>query len=91
MAELFRLSVVTADATVFDGQVEYVNIPTPFGSVGVLARHAPMLCAVEKGILRFTSEQGEERKIELGDGVASVADNEATLLISNARILGEES
>ncbi|MBR1845907.1 MAG: ATP synthase F1 subunit epsilon [Oscillospiraceae bacterium] len=89
MAKLFRLSVVTADRTVFESQVEYVNLPTAFGSVGILARHAPMLCAVEKGIARCTLESGEICRIRVSDGVASVADNELTLLVTDAKIIEE--
>lgn len=88
MAEKFRLSVVTGDATVFDGEVDYVNLPTAFGSVGILAGHAPMLCAVTKGVLRCTDGEGAAR-IALGDGVASVADGEVTVLVSTAAALGD--
>ncbi|MBR1456549.1 MAG: F0F1 ATP synthase subunit epsilon [Oscillospiraceae bacterium] len=84
MEKLFRLSVVTAEATAFEGEVSYVNLPTPFGSLGVLAQHAPLLCAVERGIVRCTLESGETLRIRVGDGVASVADNEATLLVASA-------
>ena len=89
MESLFRLSVVTSEETVFDSQVSYVNLPTPFGSVGILARHAPMLCAVEKGVLRCTLESGEAVRVLVGDGVASVADNECTVLVSNGKIWEE--
>ena len=86
---LFRLSVVTGEATVFDGQVECVNIPTGFGSVGVLANHAPMLCAVAKGVIRATREGEPPLRIAVGEGIANVADNEATVLVSRAELLEE--
>lgn len=43
-----HLSLVTSDGASFDGAVSYVNIPTAAGSVGVLAGHASMLCAVKR-------------------------------------------
>ena len=86
MAESFRLSVVTSDGIVFEDMVEYVNLPTGFGSLGVLAKHAPMLCAVEKGVVRCTKE-GETLRIRVGSGVASVENNEATLLVSDGERL----
>ena len=52
MRDLFRLCIVTGDATVLDTQVQSVNLPMDFGSFGILAHHAPMLCAVSKGVLR---------------------------------------
>ena len=86
MAESFRLSVVTGDGTVFVDTVEYVNLPTGFGSLGVMAKHAPMLCAVEKGVVRCTKD-GETIRIRVGSGVASVENNEATLLVSDGERL----
>ena len=86
MAESFRLSVVTGDGTVFDDTVEYVNLPTGFGSIGVLANHAPLLCAIEPGVVRCTKE-GQTLRIRVGSGVASVENNEATLLVSDGERL----
>lgn len=86
MAESFRLSVMTAEGVVFEDTVEYVNIPTGFGSLGVLANHAPMLCAVEKGVLRCKKE-GETLRIRVGVGVANVENNEATLLVSDGEVV----
>ena len=86
MADSFRLSVVTGDGTVFVDTVEYVNLPTGFGSLGVMAKHAPMLCAVEKGVVRCTKD-GETIRIRVGSGVASVENNEATLLVSDGERL----
>ena len=89
MANMFQFSVVTAERTVFEGEVSYVDLPTPYGSVGILARHAPMLCAVEKGIVRCTLEDGGVVRILVGDGVASIADNEVTVLASDGNVLTE--
>ena len=85
MAESFRLSVVTAEGTVFEDRVDYANLPTGFGSIGILANHAPMLCAVEKGVVRCTQE-GKTLRIRVGAGIASVENNEVTLLVSDGEI-----
>ena len=85
MAESFRLSVVTAEGTVFEDRVDYANLPTGFGSIGILANHAPMLCAVEKGVVRCTQE-GKTLRIRVGAGVASVENNEVTLLVSDGEM-----
>ena len=89
MEALFRLSIVTAEASVLEAHVSYVNLPTPFGSLGILARHAPMLCAVEKGIVRVKLENGQSARVQVGDGVASVADNELTVLVADGKVLEE--
>ena len=55
------LCVLTAEGPVLERMVESVNLPTSFGSVGVLRGHAPMLCAVEQGILRCRCSAGTLR------------------------------
>lgn len=82
--ELFHLSVVTGDATVLDTEVLAVKLPTSFGSVGILARHAPMLCAVSRGELRCTLPDGTGVRVRVSEGVACVDNNELTLLCADA-------
>ena len=86
MAESFRLCVVTGDGTVYEGEVESVRVPTGFGSVGILAHHAPMLCAVEKGALLAQTKDGRLR-IQVSSGVANVENNELTVLVSSGAVL----
>lgn len=87
MEKLFRFAVVTGDATVLDTRVKSAKLPTGFGSVGILANHAPMLCAVSRGIVLCTLEDGSPLRVRVSDGIASVGDNELTLLCSDAAII----
>ena len=87
MEKLFRFAVVTGDATVLDTRVKSAKLPTSFGSVGILANHAPMLCAVSRGIVLCTLEDGSPLRVRVSDGVATVGDNELTLLCSDAAII----
>ena len=84
MEKLFRLSVVTPEASVFEADVSYVNLPTPYGSLGIMANHAPMLCALERGRLRCTDGNGQTLRIRISGGVASVDHNELTVLTQAA-------
>ena len=81
-----NLSVLTAAGTVYEKNVGYVNIPTDFGSVGILKGHAPMFCAVGKGVVRCTFELDKCAKIAVGEGIANIADNNVTLLVSSAEV-----
>lgn len=87
MADNISLSVVTADGVAFEQKVSYVNIPTTFGSVGILTGHAPMLCAVSKGVLRCSYGDNIGVSVEISDGVANVAENEVTVLVSDAKLI----
>ena len=47
-----RLTVLTAEATILETELEYVNLPMEFGSLGILPGHEQMLCKLASGILR---------------------------------------
>lgn len=82
MADRIKLSVVTPEGDSHEKMVSYVSIPTAFGSVGVLSGHAPMLCAVKSGILKYRVGEDSLFRLSVSDGIANVADNEVTVLVS---------
>lgn len=81
-----HLCIVTQDKTAFERDVSYVNIPAAFGSLGILRGHAPMVCAVSRGIVRCTFDGDGAARIEVGSGVAEISDNELTILVADAKI-----
>ena len=85
MADKIHLSVISADGLKLDRMVSYVLIPAETGSVGVLADHLPMLCAVKHDVMKCWSEQKEEVSLEVRDGIASVSGNEVTFLVADAK------
>lgn len=84
MANEIHLSVSTAYGDCFESYVDYVKLPTAFGSLGILRGHCDMLCAVSPGNVCYSA--GEERgSIEVGEGVATVSNNEVILLVSSIK------
>ena len=86
MADRIKLSVVTAQGDSHEKMVSYVSIPTEFGSVGVLSGHAPMLCAVKSGVLKYRVGENSVFRLSVSDGIANVADNEVTVVVSERRM-----
>lgn len=86
MENMLHLCVVTQDSTVFERNVSYVNIPAAFGSLGVLGGHAPMVCAVSRGQVRCAFDEDGAAVIEVGAGIAEVADNVVTVLVADAKV-----
>ena len=82
------LHVLPGDGTVFQRRGEDVDLAAGFGSLGVKGDHAPMLCAVEAGVLRCRWSDGAVR-VRIGAGVASVEKNELNVLVSSAQVLEE--
>lgn len=86
MAKCFQFAVITAEGTVLSEKAEYCNIPMADGSLGILANHAPMLCAMVKGKIYSRLEDGTEKTILVSPGITRVCDNEVTILCDSAEI-----
>ena len=86
MAKCFHLCIMTAEGTLLEGEAEYCYIPTVSGSVGVLADHAPMMCAVQEGETTCRMEDGSEKTVRHSAGVADVRNNTVTILADRAEV-----
>ncbi len=81
MATPFRLSVLTPEKSVFEGEVEYVEVPGAAGYLGVLAHHAALVASLApRGTLTIRAIGGAEQKLEVSGGFFEVANNRATVL-----------
>ncbi len=80
MAAAFRLSILTPERTVFDGNVEYLEAPGTEGYFGVLAHHAPLVSGLAEGTLKVRHVGGVEDRWKVAGGFFEVSDNKATVL-----------
>lgn len=75
--------VVAPDKTVWDSSAEEVILPSTTGQVGILGGHAPLLTALEVGVMRVRAEK-EWTAIALMGGFAEVESDEVTILVNGA-------
>ncbi|MGD1856546.1 MAG: ATP synthase F1 subunit epsilon [Leptolyngbyaceae cyanobacterium] len=75
--------VVAPDKTVWDAEAEEVVLPSTTGQLGILSGHAPLLTALDIGVLRVRAEK-DWVAIALMGGFAEVEDNEVTVLVNGA-------
>jgi F-type H+-transporting ATPase subunit epsilon len=68
------LRVITPERIVLDLSVRSVRIPGLDGSIGILPRHAPMVAALDTGLLRYKTGPTEEIVFVSG-GFAEVRDD----------------
>jgi len=80
MATLFQLSVLTPEKAVFEGIVEYVEVPGTEGYLGVLANHAGLVTALAAGDLTVRTPDGKTSKLAVSGGFFEVSNNKATVL-----------
>ena len=60
MAGIFNLQIVTPEREVFNGPVEMVSLPGLDGSFGVLRNHAPLIAALDAGVVSIFDPDGAE-------------------------------
>ena len=80
MAALFKLSILTPEKSVFEGDVSYVEAPGTEGYLGVLAHHAELVTALAKGTLTVRDAGGAETRWQVAGGFFEVSNNTATVL-----------
>ena len=84
MAGTFSLQIVTPEREVYASQVESVTLPGMESSFGVLRNHAPLIAALEPGVVSITDAELKEVKLAIGGGFFQVAKNVAILLADSA-------
>jgi F-type H+-transporting ATPase subunit epsilon len=80
MATTFELAILTPERTVFEGPVEYVQVPGSEGYLGVLAHHAALVTALASGTLALRHGDGREERMRVSGGFFEVSNNRATVL-----------
>ena len=80
MAATFKLSILTPEKTVFEGDVSYVEAPGTEGYLGVLAHHAALVTALARGTLTVREAGGTESRWQVAGGFFEVSNNSATVL-----------
>lgn len=78
-----HLEIITPDRKVFEGEVSEASFPGADGSFQVLKNHAPIVSALAKGSVSFTTSEGK-RSISVDGGVVEVKDNLIIVLAEKA-------
>ena len=86
MASEFQLSILTPEQTVFEGPVEYMQVPGTQGYLGVLAHHAALVTALAEGELKLRLSGGAEQQLRVSGGFFEVSNNRATVLADSAEV-----
>jgi F-type H+-transporting ATPase subunit epsilon len=78
-----NVRVITPDKVVFDSTAEELILPSSTGQIGILTDHAPLLTALDIGVMRVKSESGWVSLVVM-EGFAEVEDNKITVLCNGA-------
>lgn len=77
--------VISPDKTVWDAVAEEVVLPSTTGQLGILTGHAPLLTALDTGVMRVRGGKNQDwQAIALLGGFAEVEEDEVTILVNGA-------
>jgi F-type H+-transporting ATPase subunit epsilon len=78
-----NVRVITPDKVVWDADAEELILPSSTGQLGILTDHAPLLTALDIGVMRLKSGT-DWTSIVLMEGFAEVESNKVTILCNGA-------
>lgn len=76
---MLKVSVISPEKILFEGEAASVVAPAFDGEVGILENHAPMMTLLGKGILRLP-----DRKFEIEGGFLQVVENNVRIVTEKA-------
>jgi F-type H+-transporting ATPase subunit epsilon len=80
----FRVEVLTPEGSTFDDEVEMISTRTTTGSIGILARHQPLLGMLEPTELRLYRSESEIVSYAQGEGYIQVSADGVLVLVEEA-------
>lgn len=78
-----NVRVITPDKVVWDANAEEIILPSSTGQLGILNNHAPLLTALDIGVMRLKVDNNWI-SIVLMEGFAEVENNKVTILSNGA-------
>jgi F-type H+-transporting ATPase subunit epsilon len=85
MVNTVHIDVVSAEASIFSGEAEFVVAPAGAGEVGIYPNHAPMITNIKPGALRIKqADVTEETLIFISGGILEVQPGMITVLADTA-------
>jgi F-type H+-transporting ATPase subunit epsilon len=79
----FDVHAITSDKVVLDTMADELILPSSTGQIGILTDHAPLLTALDIGVLRLKFDEGWTSTVIMG-GFAEMENNKVTILCNGA-------
>jgi F-type H+-transporting ATPase subunit epsilon len=80
---VLKVSVISPERILFEGEVDSVIAPAYDGQVGILPHHAPMMTLLGKGILALGRE-GSAGRFSVEGGFMQVVDDQVRVVTEKA-------
>ena len=85
MANTIHVEVVSAEASVFSGEAEFIVLPGVMGELGIFPKHTPLITQIKPGTVRIkVPGQTEEQVVYVQGGFLEVQPDVVTVLSDTA-------
>ena len=85
MANTIHVDVVSAEASIFSGEAEFVALPGEAGELGIYPKHTPLITRIKPGAVRIkVAGRDEEEFVFIAGGLLEVQPNSVTVLADTA-------
>jgi len=85
MAHTIHVDVVSAEASIFSGEAEFVALPGEAGELGIYPRHTPLITRIRPGAVRIkVPGQAEDEFVFVAGGLLEVQPDSVTVLADTA-------
>jgi len=81
-ADRMKLKVMSPEGASLEENTQEVILPSASGQLGVLSNHAPMMTALDTGVLRY-KQDGQWKPLVILGGFASVENNALAVLVND--------
>ena len=79
-----QVTVISPEASMFDGEADSVVAPAYDGEVGILPHHAPLMTLLGEGIL-VVRQGGASHRFQVRGGFLQVVDNRVRVVAEHVR------
>jgi F-type H+-transporting ATPase subunit epsilon len=85
MANTIHVEVVSAEASIFSGEAEFIVLPGVMGELGIFPKHTPLITQIKPGMVRIkVPGQTEEQVVFVQGGFLEVQPDVVTVLSDTA-------
>jgi len=77
---VLKVSVISPEASLFEGDAESVVAPAFDGDVGILSGHAPLMTLLGKGELRIVGAANATKTFSIEGGFLQVVNNQVRVV-----------
>jgi len=89
--DTIKLSIVTPNGEIFDGDVKAVTLPGKEGEFGVLPNHASLVSSLTVGVIEIEKKNATKEIIAINWGHVKVSEKAVDILVDGAVSLSTDS